>query len=367
MSFFKEEINSNVLYGLDSTNIDYLMEYLLGNGFPTEITNIFSNRTDGIISLRIYPFNIDSLENVGDKIPIVVGGAELVVNTSPITHVEGRRLTGYVQPFIEYELNNWGNVLFNNFLDKNNYTSVFIHLPFLGFKELDMSVLLSLSKVVVRYNIDFYSGESMITIGDGDIVKYYFSTQIGMDLPIGSNNIGEITRNTLIKSISAIGGVALSVATSNPAPLIASASTALMPVQQSTDVTVPNGITGARELPNNDNGGVNVGFRRISRGDSSERAIGLMTQTKKLYATTNISPSCWLMEDPTVYLLFEQPIPNVPANYNHLYGRPCDKVLILGDITGYTEVTAVHLENIPNAIEMELSEIEELLKSGIIL
>ena len=38
----------------------------------------------------------------------------------------------------------------------------------------------------------------------------------------------------------------------------------------------------------------------------------------------------------------------------------------LKDLSGYTEVESIHLENVP-AMEEELNEIERLLKSGVIL
>lgn len=47
------------------------------------------------------------------------------------------------------------------------------------------------------------------------------------------------------------------------------------------------------------------------------------------------------------------------------FGYPSYITAKLGDLEGYTEIDSIHLENI-GATESELSEIESILKGGVI-
>ena len=68
----------------------------------------------------------------------------------------------------------------------------------------------------------------------------------------------------------------------------------------------------------------------------------------------------------TPYLILTRPRQAIPAGQNRFIGYPAFITEILGNISGYTEVDSIHLEGI-NATGEELSEIETILKSGVIL
>ena len=53
--------------------------------------------------------------------------------------------------------------------------------------------------------------------------------------------------------------------------------------------------------------------------------------------------------------------------YSQLYGRPLNEYHKLKELTGFTIVENVHVEDIPTATSTEIDSIESLLKSGIIL
>lgn len=68
----------------------------------------------------------------------------------------------------------------------------------------------------------------------------------------------------------------------------------------------------------------------------------------------------------TPYLILTRPRQALPNNQNVFMGYPSFITETLESIKGYTEIENIHLENIP-ATEEELSEIESLLKNGVIL
>ena len=67
----------------------------------------------------------------------------------------------------------------------------------------------------------------------------------------------------------------------------------------------------------------------------------------------------------TPYLILTRPKQALPERQNTFTGYPSFITMSLKDCTGYTEIDSIHLENIP-ATESELSEIESLLKGGVI-
>ena len=68
----------------------------------------------------------------------------------------------------------------------------------------------------------------------------------------------------------------------------------------------------------------------------------------------------------TPYLILTRPRQARPARQNTFTGYPSFITMKLSDCSGYTEIESIHLEKI-SATEQELSEIESLLKGGVIL
>ena len=67
----------------------------------------------------------------------------------------------------------------------------------------------------------------------------------------------------------------------------------------------------------------------------------------------------------TPYLILTRPRQALPSKQNTFTGYPSFITVTLGELSGYTEVHSIHLENIPATAD-ELSEIETLLKGGVI-
>lgn len=63
------------------------------------------------------------------------------------------------------------------------------------------------------------------------------------------------------------------------------------------------------------------------------------------------------------YLIETSPIVNSPANYKHLQGIPSQIYDVLGNLEGYTEVSAINLDTI-NASKSEKDNLLSILKSG---
>lgn len=66
----------------------------------------------------------------------------------------------------------------------------------------------------------------------------------------------------------------------------------------------------------------------------------------------------------TPYLMIERPAPSYPKSYKHDRGFPSNITVLLGNISGYTEIEKIDLSGIP-LTEQELSELRSLLSEGV--
>jgi hypothetical protein len=67
----------------------------------------------------------------------------------------------------------------------------------------------------------------------------------------------------------------------------------------------------------------------------------------------------------TPYLILTRPRQCLPAEQNTYMGYPSFISSSMGELSGYTEIENVHLDGI-DATDAEITEIENLLKSGVI-
>lgn len=56
-----------------------------------------------------------------------------------------------------------------------------------------------------------------------------------------------------------------------------------------------------------------------------------------------------------------------PDNFASIVGKPLNAVRKLSDLHGFTSIAEMHIENIENATFDEIDEIEDILKSGVII
>lgn len=202
---------------------------------------------------------------------------------------------------------------YNNFLDFEPYTSMTLHIPFLGDVAIDPSVLYGAQLYLQGY-VDYFTGLlSLSVVIEKNGVSYVYTTLQGtcaVDVPI----IGAGSSST-----QAIGKIAsgLGKLTANPV----------------------NGVFGVLQ--------------------------GLSQVGKSVPITQNAQSSLAAMFSPrSIYLTINTPLPENPENYAALMGTVVRKEGTVGKYTGYSEFSAVNLSTV-NATDAEKQEIERLLKGGV--
>ena len=261
---------------------------------------------DLILSLAIYPTVID-VEN--DPKSVTVGfvntGVSMHYRTSQYIDVDCGTLS-----IPEY----WAA-----YMDYAPYTRVSIFLPYIGTKPLNTDDVMN-QELSIRYRIDLVSGSCVAMIKVGDRIMYQFSGTCATAIPVSSEQMGNIIRATVSLG-TALGATAAAVAS----------------------------------------GGVTAG----AAADAISSAANLATTKPDVAHSSHVGAAAGLLSVQIPYLIIERPRQAIPEEQQTYTGFPSFITEDLGELTGYTEVEAIHLHDM-TCTDDERAEIDELLKQGVI-
>lgn len=186
----------------------------------------FINFTDEIASLQLYPFKIKNYVTSEHNYLQTAHGSNIGVRAYEISWYANYQTLGefFVSPKN------------NNFTDYKGYTTLKIYLPYLGFIDVDINECIG-KYLQFRLLTDFSTGKGLYIIGvsdasithseapyvydgeDDDIrVISTFECDIGIEIPLGMSNVGDIKRNMLLGTLKAVASAGFSTYT-NALPL----------------------------------------------------------------------------------------------------------------------------------------------------
>lgn len=330
----------NVMYALTGEQVTSLVDYLTTSTFIDNIALLFNTPVENVVSLRAYPFDIPTHHTSQT-------GADSNIKISTVeTDVKGRNL-GF-NPLYPISV---GSIMiynrFNNFLDYAPYTKLELYLPFVGFVTLDNTLVMG-KALFIDYVVDLFSGKCTAFLSVSDSLSDKTNANIIMtcdgtianEVQIGGGQWAEIARNMLKLGVGATAGTVATVAggvATGGATTVAGAVRALGVVSG-----------GVSLLSNTAINAVSAGQVHIAKGQATQPTINT-------YAPQN------------PYLIITQPHVVEPSTYARDYGKPCGKTFTLGALSGFTVVDSIHVEGLPAATSDEVTEVERLLKQGVIL
>lgn len=277
--------------------------WLWSPSFLDNFLKIFANPMDAIIGLHIM---YASPVSSGSE-HIVCGYLDSNVSSKVVTQQYSQVNCGTID-IPEY---------YGNATDYEPYTSVHIYLPFVGIVPLKANDVIG-KQLSVVYGVDAMTGTclAMLTTkkGSSEIQCYTFAGNCATQIPISGGNYGQMITGLAGFLTAGVGAVV----TANPLMALG-AGAAFM----SGNVSVQH--SGAI--------GSNAGAAGI-------RTPYVIITRKKAYNANN---------------------------YQNYYGLPANKETVLSSCRGYTKVKSVHIESMANATDSEKSEIETLLKEGVII
>lgn len=200
-----------------------------------------------------------------------------------------------------------------NATDYPPYTTMQIYLPFIGIEPLNAYDLVG-SQLAVRYRVDCYTGACIaqlkVTRDNLSSVLYEFSGNCAQQIPLTSGNYLQLAGNIISGAIT--GGV-------------------------------HGGMVGAA----------------IGAGSS------LIHSNVEVGRSGNLSANAGILGCRVPYVIITRAVSADAANYRDFYGYPANKTVYLKNCSGYTRVKDIILHT--SATQAERNEIEQLLKTGIII
>lgn len=208
------------------------------------------------------------------------------------------------------------NEYWGAYLDYSPYTQAEIYLPFIGIHPMTIDDIMG-KPVHVVYHIDVLSGACCAYVKCGGSVLYSFVGQCSCSIPITSNDWTNVINGT-ISIAASIGTMVATGGASAPMAIPGMAATATNSLKPTVEKSGAMGGMGGM--------------------------LGVQNP----------------------YIILTRPRQAIPAYQNTFTGYPSFITKTLSECSGYTEVENIHLENVP-ATDGELEEINDLLKSGVII
>lgn len=267
----------------------------------TAVKKLFANPMDSVLGLSAVPLTLS-----GANSPVYLGGVDTEMSFPMVSYQSYQVPMGAIT--VEKR---WGS-----YLDYDPYTKFSIFLPFIGFKDLSADDIMG-KQIILDYDVDILSGACTARLQAGGNVLYQWSGQCSIQLPVTASNWNQVFQSATSAALSA----GLAVATGSAGPVLAGALAA----------------EGAQAI---------MGKPRIERGGTASGAAGWMGGL-------------------TPYLVRVTPEAIIPADQNKFIGYPAFSSISLGALSGYNEISSIHLEGIP-ATGAELDELEAILKGGVI-
>ena len=272
-----------------------LGQFLWGSNIFDKFSLVNNNPIENIISCKSIPINTD-----GANQEIVLGNVATGVNGEKISNNFAKQTIGSISITEHY----------HNFLDYAPYTNVILYLPYIGFKELDTTLVMNKTLQVI-YTVDAITGGCLAQVYVNNVRLYEFTGNVGIDIPITASNRAQVEAGYIQAGVgataSALGG--------------------------------------------------NVGSAVTSLLNSA-------TSQYHYSSTGNPSPMCVASTNRTCYVILDRPNYQNLKAFNHTRGRKCYLSKTINTLHGFTICDSnIDLSGI-NATKSELEELKEILSTG---
>ena len=272
-----------------------LGQFLWGSNIFDKFSLVNNNPIENIISCKSIPINTD-----GANQEIVLGNVATGVNGEKISNNFAKQTIGSISITEHY----------HNFLDYAPYTNVILYLPYIGFKELDTTLVMNKTLQVI-YTVDAITGGCLAQVYVNNVRLYEFTGNVGIDIPITASNRAQVEAGYIQAGVgataSALGG--------------------------------------------------NIGSAVTSLLNSA-------TSQYHYSSTGNPSPMCVASTNRTCYVILDRPNYQNLKAFNHTRGRKCYLSKTISTLKGFTICDSnIDLSGI-NATDTEKEEIVNILSTG---
>lgn len=293
-------------YRMTYTELNSLSEIFWSHPFIEKLKEVWyaSNPMESIIGLTMIP-----LDSVGNAHDIIIGGFPTGVSS----HVIGNQFVNLDCGELEIP-EKWGGAL-------DYISGVSLYLPYIGVQALDTAEVMG-SRLHINYYVDVISGACIAfvrVIKEGlNSVLYHFTGNCAYSLPLSKNDFTSTFNSLVGATASAVGAVAT--------------------------------------------GGASAGIM-ATVGAGSSLLTSCQTHTQH---SGSLGGNTGIMGSKKPYVIIHRPIQSLPLDFGKFRGYPSNITETLSSLKGFTKVKEIHLDNV-GATDAEKAEIEQLLKSGVII
>ena len=289
---------ANWVWNADADIFDQIVEGLKMLG---------ENPLNGVIDVRLYPFDVGQLINSG--------GAENIKLGRITSDVQGIKVNGTDNAII-----NLGSCTFTkhfkSYLDFSPYTEARLYIPYCGVIPIDTVEFMG-HELSAKMIVDLVTGACTVLLYKDKIITYTAQGVCGVSIPFTGTDSAAYAQSVLGSVFNS--GVSL------------------------------------------------VGAKTVTGALDSVGGIlqGLATPTQYVQGGSP-SPSCGNWAPQYAYLIIDRPKPIPPEDYGHCVGYACEIYDTLNNFSGFTVVDNPDLSGI-GATETEKEEIKRLLQEGVYL
>lgn len=290
------------------SQVKALADYMWAGAFDVSLfKKVMANPMDSIIGFALIPCE-----------PTVSG-----VDTVKVGNIDtGVSMNAVSNQFVDVDCGTLDlNEYWGNYLDYAPYTKITLVLPFIGSVHLSPDDCMK-KKIGIKYRIDILSGGCVAYVTCNGSVLYQFTGSCSAQLPITN-----LDYRGMISALISIGTTAVGVGSA-----IASGG-----------ITAPMVAVGVGNTANN----VMNSKPNIQHGGSLGSTSGFLG--------TRIP-----------YLIITRPRQCVPTGVNKFKGLPSLITSKLKNVTGFTQVHDIHLDDLPCS-DAEKTELRSILESGVIV
>lgn len=373
---------TSITFLLNGNDLQYVIETILGNTeYINAIKHLWNDNSDAFISVKQFPWNLTDFCDTVAKSSWYIGSASVDFKRNLKTLIFNNKDDN---PWVEIYCGNYTfPKLYNDWRDYKPYTKISLFIPYVGWVELDNSVIYSdnfrSDGIHFRYVLDVVSGDCIfqlynylvdgVAVNPNDIVGANPLAKINIieqyncnpcdNVLISNSNHLEVLRKGFTIASNVIETVAAGVA--GGGAVLAKAGAANMRQK---------GVTRNAKQLATDKAQMTQAKADITSNtfsSVSDFVVGLMSDTRgsKNYSTN--SAGFINLDTRTKFLIRYEKLKYVePDGYAHLVGRPSNYKGKLKDLQGYTEVGGVHLEGISTATSEELAIIDNNLRNGVL-
>lgn len=330
------------LLGLDRP---LLIPYWAGQAVASDVISKDTDKTF-IKNFLICPFDVSSQEDTTKDLKIYIGKTDISAFPKPGTSGETVEQIGTVHPMKSTTSDYLVIADFTipdatSYLDYDPYTQYELFVPFYGYVALPLNKIRG-KRILLYYALDWQKGNGMafISMIDGTTNRIIWNNSVDpfihVDLSTTNMYENKVTQNGIITS-TVIGSLSSAIS-------IVAGAMSMNPVAVAGGVlglgkTISSAVQSSQGIVDR----ANVGF--------TDGMLSQYSNTKPYLRITKMKTTNTVNTD----------------EYKHLFGLPLYKSYPLSELTGYTIISEISLDDLDTAKSSELTELYSLLKGGVYL